>query len=44
MTIHYAILPQYADVVNVRSNKDGNCPPAVLTINGGSFDRGGCLL
>jgi hypothetical protein len=32
-----AILLQYADIVNVGSNNDGNCAPA---INGGNIERG----
>jgi hypothetical protein len=32
-----AILLQYADIVDVGSNDNGNCAP---TINGGNIDRG----
>ncbi len=41
---HYAILPQYADIFDVKSNTDGNHIPTALTINGGNLDRGGCQL
>jgi hypothetical protein len=42
LTIRYAILLWYADVINVRSNNDDECAPTKSTINGGNLDRGGC--
>jgi hypothetical protein len=37
MDIRKAILPRYADIVNVRSHNDGNRAPA---FNGGNIDGG----
>jgi hypothetical protein len=37
MDICHTILPWYADIINVRSNDDGNC---ALAFDGGNIDRG----